>query len=259
MKKFNYNRLPFLVRGLYNLQNKLLDKNIKDTFVKHNKDIEELLETTKVFDVWKDILRRKGNETIKIFMPEIFMDAYISVYFASIGLYKQANVSLRAQLETVLRLVYFSRHPVEFSWWQEGKDYFKNKDVWFEDYIYFRRLQSIKQFQKISKKQGNNIILLDEIRKLYSLLSKYVHSRISSFQTSPVRFTPKYSNKEFRDWSKNFNKSKLYINLLLALGFSNEFENTTVTNQKKVLIAIKNSKLKKALRKSLNLKIVGVV
>jgi hypothetical protein len=245
---------------MYVSQQKWGEKNWKDALKIHaRRDIEDLLEKINVFDLWGDMLIQK-HTVAKYLIPEIFTDSYLSIHFACMGLYKQANVCLRAQLETALRLVYFSTHPVEFGWWFTGKDdFFKKKDVWSEDFYYFRRLVEIEEFQQKCKENGDAINVFSEVGQLYSKLSRYVHSSVSSFQTSPQRFTPKYKKAEFGKWLKCFKETQKYICLVLILGFANDFKTASLPVKKRILKVTEENKIKKGLRQLLGLKFRGRV
>jgi len=254
MKTFDENRLLELTKIMYEIQQKWSDKNCKETLRIHHREIEKLLQKTQVFATWKSKVANK-YKVAKELIPEIFMDAYISIPFACMGLYKQANVCLRAQLETALRLVYFSTHPVEFKWWYEGSAWYleaKSKDVWGIEYKYFRQLEEVKNFEKAS-----NFGLFDNIKNFYKVLSKYVHGGVASFQTSPNRISPKYIKGEFNKWVANFRKVQKYVNTVLILGFSETFKASGADIQRKILKVVENDKCKTGLRQSLGLRIRG--
>lgn len=256
MRTFNVNRLPELTRSTYESQQRWGDKNWKDTLKKHYKEIEKLLQKIGVFDSWKNILGNKYGKVAGELVPEIFLDAYISVHFACMGLYKQANICLRTQLETALRLVFFSMHPVEFKWWYESNEWYRGslrtKDVWGDGYRYFEQLETVKKFDKIC-----NGKLFNSIRRIYKILSRYVHSGVLSFQTTPVRVSPKYKIDAFRKWRDNFRDVQDYVNTIFSLGFADEFQGVSLNNQKKILKVVRNDKFKRGLRKSLGLKFRG--
>ena len=258
MKRFNPNRLPALTKSVYVSQQKWVEKNWKDTLKDNEREIERLLNKVCVFDIWKSALDNKF-EVSKIMMPEIFMEANLSVHYACMGLYKQAHACLRAQLETTLRLVYFSTHSVEFGWWQGGKEkYFIGKqDVWADSYQYFKKLEEVINFQRKCKENGDSFDLFKDVGRLYGKLSSYVHSGKVSFQTTPDRFSPKYKKSNFNIWAKSFLDCQKYINAILILGFSKDFKIIGLNNKKDILRVVEERKYKRGLRASLNLKFRG--
>jgi len=258
MRRFNPDRLPVLTKSVYVSQQKWVEKNWKDTLKENSRDIEKLLSKVCVFDFWKSELDNK-YEVAKILMPEIFMEANLSVHYACMGLYKQAHACLRAQLETVLRLVYFSTHSVEFGWWHGGKDeYFKKKDVWVDNYQYFRRIEEVKHFHAKCKDNGDSVNLFNDVGRLYGKLSAYVHSGKLSFQTTPDRFSPKYKKSNFNIWAKSFRDCQKCINAILILGFPKDFKNIrSLNNKKDILRVVEDSKYKRGFRVSLNLRFRG--
>jgi len=258
MRKFDVNKLTQRCKSMYKSQLSWAEKNWKDTLKLHaNKDIEKLLQQIEIYDAWKKALNDYGKISQEL-LPEIFMDSYMSIHFACMGLYKQANVCLRAQLETALRLIYFASHPVEFGWWSGGKDeYFRKRDIWADDYQYFRRLSEIQMFQRKYKETGASYDIFNRVRSLYAKLSQYVHSSISSFQTKPKQFVPTYNKVEFNKWLKAFKETEKLISILLMLVFKKEFKTLGLQDQKNILKVAQEPNLKKILRQTLGLKFRG--
>jgi hypothetical protein len=171
------------------------------------------------------------------------------------GLYKQANVCLRAQLETSLRLVYFSMHPVEYKWWCAGSTWYldsKFKDVWGPGYLYFERLEEVKCFEATC-----SVGLFGSIKTFYKTLSQYVHGSALSFQTKPNRISPKYNIGEYKKWETNFKDVQKYANTVFALGFAEAFKVSSVPMQRQILKIVKDTKYKNGIRTSLKLRITG--
>src|SRR3989304_7886553 len=158
MAKFDPNNLPELTKSMYVAQQNWSAQNWKDTLLKHSKEVEELFKKIKVYDLWENILRDKHGSVSNDLIPEIRMDAILSVHFACMGLYKQANVCLRAQLETALRLVHFSTHPVEFKWWRDGIVDLGGQEWWGKGYDYFCRLVKVKGFHETSNQTVFNAV-----------------------------------------------------------------------------------------------------
>ena len=217
-------------------------------------------------------MKNNNNSSISNLLYELYYNKLpksshsSGAFVNSYGLYKQANVSLRAELEMALRLVYFSTHRTEFKWWYEGKDYFGTRDVWGEKYSYFERLEKFKHFDRTIRsrngqentEQRGGSKLFNDISVLYNKLSRYVHSGVVSFQARG-RLSPKYKTEEFNSWAGNFRDAQRYVNTILALGFSEEFERSGSSIQRKVLRAIGSGNYKKALRQSLHLRLRGGV
>ncbi len=254
MKTFDITKMSELTRNMFQIQQSWIGKNCKETLRIHYREVEELLQQTQILVFWKNHSQRQ-DVFLKELIPEIFMDAYISVSFACFGLYKQANVCLRGQLETALRLVYFSTHPVEYSWWKKGSEWFleaQSKDVWGKEYQYFRQLDSLKGFETSS---GINV--MNDIKAFYKKLSKFVHGGATSFQTRPNRISPEYLRKEFNEWKDCFTEVQKFVNAILILGFSNTFKNMTEKEKRGILKALHDQKYKAGIKKYLGLKIKG--
>ncbi len=254
MKTFKAERLPKLTKIMYDSQQRLSKNNWEDTLKANHREIEKLLVMVSIFDTWRNTLERKYGTSARDLIKETFMDSYMSIYFACMSLYKQAHVSLRAELETVLRLVYFSSHPIELKWWKDDKAFFKGKHVWGDNYDYFMHLDDVNNFKG---KAGGE--LFDKVRAMYTTLSKYVHSNFSSFQTTIQGVAPAYKKAEFGKWLSRFKDVQKYVNTVLALGLSEDFKSLGVVNQRKVLKVIGDATYKRALKQSLGLIIRGRV
>lgn len=240
---------------MHESQEKWRNKNWEETLREHKSGIEKLIEKINLFDIWSNSLQ--DNDAAKRLIPEIFMDGYISIHFAGYGLYKYANICLRSQLETTLRLIYFSTHPVEFDWWCRGNEWYRKglatKDVWGEKYEYFRQLEYVKKFEKECDRDKKLFEEGQRVNKIYHTLSKYVHTSAFSFQTKPDDFSPKYKIEEFMKWVDNFKEIQEYINILLIFGFPKEFEKLNSTGQEKIReIAIESPHYKEKLKEVLD-------
>lgn len=248
-------KLPKLTKTMRKSEEKWRNNNWNKTIEKHTIEIEGMLARLSVLDIWSNALQK--NETAKILIPEIFMDGYVSIHFACYGLYKYAHICLRSELETTLRLIYFSTHEVEFEWWSDGSEWFRENgggDVWGRGYRYFKQLETIKGFDKEcgpraklfgKKKEG--------ITGIYSTLSKYIHTGAGYFQTKPDKVSPIYKLGETRKWIDRFKKVQEYVNVILPLGFPAQFRRMTKANGDKVSkIGISSQSHRKALKKALD-------
>lgn len=260
MKSFKPDKLPQLTKIMYDSQQKLNVNNWESTLKVNQNKVENCLEKIKVFDSWRNKLKDAHGEIAKSLIQETFLDAYMSVHFACMALYKQAHVSLRTELETALRLVYFSTHPVEFKWWREDKDYFHGKHVWGERFDYFRNLEYFQRFEEKSRiklfetDNKNNPF---NIGKIYKILSKYVHSGFPAFLTTMQSVAPAYKRADFNTWVVNFKEVQKCVNTILALGFPTEFKSLGVDSERKVLRVIGERSYKQGLKQALELKIKG--
>jgi hypothetical protein len=213
-------------------------RNWEKTLSKHGPQIEEFLRKLNTLDIWLNVLQRDG--TAKELIPEIWMDGYISITFGAMGLYKYGNMALRSSLETSLRMVYFSKHPIEFDWWKKDSRWYLDynwNDVWGKHYEYFEKLQLFKKFDDgcspnkgLFKKDAGNCL-----GRLYDSLSGSIHTRAGRFQTSPSTFSPKYAEEKFQHWMDYFIKTHTYINVLFALGFHNELKSMHTADLEKIL------------------------
>ncbi|MHA1267872.1 MAG: hypothetical protein ACTSRS_21760 [Candidatus Helarchaeota archaeon] len=255
MQDFRINNLKSLTRKIHKSQRKWRDKNWKKTLGKHGDEIEDILEKISVFNKWEN--RLKSYKVAKKLFPEIFIDAFSSVHFACFGFYKYANMCLRSELETTLRLVFFSTHPVEFKWWLEGNMVYKNilnpaKDVWGQGFLYFENLENIQKFER-NCDDSKKIFSAKKIKNLYNFLSQFIHTSAGHFQSRPGKFSPVYDLKEFRNWLNRCKEVQTYINILLTLSFSDVFKNMSENSINVILTKGVGDEYKNIIKKTLNL------
>ena len=219
------------VKGLYETFDSWNKSNWDSTLSNHDEEMKNLLDKLNLFNIWTDTL--SDNDAAAKLLPEIFYDSYMAIHFAAMGLYRYANMCLRSELETTLRLVFFSTHPVEFGWWSEGKDLFEitgKNHVWGSDYNYFIHLEKVSEFNsKCTEK------LFDKVKKSYKKLSSYVHTSSRAFQTSPGSISPKYNIGLLRGLKSEFIDIQNYIHIILILAFFDEFKNSSGPNQDDII------------------------
>lgn len=223
---------------MHSHQTKWKGKNWRTTLALHGAEIETILNKLNTFDIWLNKL--ESNETAIALIPEMWMDGYASITFAGLGLYKYANMSLRSIIETGLRIVYFSKHPVEYEWWKADSRWYSAyqwSDVWGKRYEYFEKLELFKKFEE--KGAPNKGLFKHDcgncLSKIYDSLSGSIHTRVGRFQTSATAFSPNYVEGKFGQWSDNFTKTITYMSVIFALGFNKEFNAMRPTDKTKIL------------------------
>jgi len=239
MKALKSRDLPTETEKMHESQNKWRGVNWETTLKKNKQSIEKLIAKINLFDMWSNKLR--NIPSAKILIREIFMDAYISIHFAGYGLYKYAHMCLRSELETALRLVFFSTHEVEFNLWSKGKEWYREKynwpDVWGRGYAYFTLLDVIKEFEELC--DDNKKLFGDKgkgaISRVHKELSKFIHSGAGHFQTRADRVSPKYDSGEFKKWRETYERVQIYIHIILTLGLASKFKDMTPTQRNKIL------------------------
>jgi hypothetical protein len=239
MANFRINNLSEKTRIMHDTQMRWREKNWKESLKKNNFEIEKLLSLIELFDIWKNRLQR--NEAIRLLSREIYTDAYFSIHLSCFGLYKYAHMSLRSVFETTLRLIYFSNHQLELEWWQSGEekwigDLLKGMDVWGQNFKYFAYIPQIKIFEENCPPdkwllKGDN----PKLKVIYSKLSKHVHSVGPYLQTRHGSLSPKYKQTEFQNWCEIFKEVQRYVNILLALCFSEKFKNMPTDERNRIL------------------------
>lgn len=241
MPTFKKADLPEKTQIMHSSQNRWRKKNWEDSLKNKSNDLETLLSLIEVFDIWKNRLPK--DDATKSLSREIFADAYISIHLSSFALYKNAYMSLRSQLETALRLIYFSAHPLEYKLWLDGDekwigDLLKSSDVWGINFKYF---MYIPEVNKLENTLPQNLRLINhnaaKLRDVYGKLSKHVHSGGPFLQTRLGRLSPKYNQAEFDLWCEIYKDVQKYINILFALCFSDAFKKMP-TNESDLILNV---------------------
>jgi len=239
MLRFNVNSLPGRTKNMHKTQSLWRKRNWQRTLKEHHSEIETSLNLIEFFDYWNTKLTH--DEVTKTLSKEIYSDSYLSIHFACFGLYKYAHMSLRSEFETALRLIYFSNHPLEFAWWQSGnekwtRDLLKGSDVWGQDFKYFNHIPEIISFES-NCPQNKRLLGGNEpqLKKIYSILSKHVHSVAPYLQTRHGSLSPKYIQSEFDTWAIIFKDVQRYVNILLVLGFPDKFKSMNTVVQNRIL------------------------
>ncbi len=181
------------------------------------------------------------------------MDSYATIYFSYSALYKYANSTLRSLLETALRIGYFAFHPVEYGWWRKDKDWkTKTKNVWGDGYEYFQSIDKINEIDKKLTDAKVKIRMFDgskyTIPKIYTELSKSVHTLYNSRQTIEDNYLPRFNEGNFNKWSIKYNEIMTEINLFYISVFSKQFEDLTISDKTIILdIGLASEEIRKAL------------
>jgi len=212
--------------------NKVLSQNLIRSLKEFKKEVEIICEQSRCLNCWSNALQ--AYESAKL-ISEIFVDLYASIHFSGCALYKYADMALRSALENSLNLAYFVNHPVEFGWWEKGKEWYLESKVqhpWGEAYSYFKYLGSGLSNSKASER------LVTHISSEYKELSKSIHSSSLRLQTGGAKLSPSVDIKRFESWSRRIQKIVSVINALLILACNKQFRDMTKSDKNLVLSAI---------------------
>lgn len=237
MPKFKIRNLKPHTLGMHKHQKRWRNKVWQKTLANHDNQIEVCLSKLEVLSIWST--QFDGVEAAQELIPETWMDGYVSLTFAGMGLHKYANMSLRSSLETALRFVYFSNHPIEYNWWKNGSRwYMKNGSThpWGKRFKYFTHLTAFKEFARVcpnhKKFFGKSRTSLN---RLYRRLSESIHTRAGQFQTSETSFSPIYDKRKFFEWFMLFRNTQTCINIVFALSVKDHFKDIPVADKKAIL------------------------
>ena len=240
--RFKIDDLPTLVKDMYKTQTDWRNKNYKKTLLNHSSQIENIFETFGVFDEWFSCLH--NDDVAMKLLPEMYFDAYASITYSCFAMYKYAYMCLRSELETALRLIFFSNHHVEFNWWLKNTHWYmkRNPDqVWGRDYTYFTLLDKVKEFDGECEENDQLFRGSENIRRVYARLSRYIHSGADFFQTEPYRLSPNYNLGKVNQWSDMWKRVQCYINILLLLSYIHIIKDSNDSYNKIIELSISDN------------------
>ena len=229
---------------------KSIRESMKSTFISGNSKPDPYMTRIDILDIWANALQE--NEACQQLFQELVVDSFSTVFFSYSGLYKYANATLRSSLETALRIAYFAFHPVEYQWWKKEKNWQSNtKNVWGNGYEYFISIDKIGNADKKLKAanlQGLFNGSSHSIPKIYSVLSKSVHTLYSSLQTGKNNYSPTFDLPTFKKWSAMYDSVMSRINLLYVCVFEPEYGKIASSERTKILdIGIASEEMKEIL------------
>ncbi|MCW4004934.1 MAG: hypothetical protein NWE95_13595 [Candidatus Bathyarchaeota archaeon] len=233
MKRLVLRDLGEATRLIYENQRDWSRKNWCKSLDEHASETEKLLEQLSALYIWNNKLQ--SVPAAKELIPEVWMDIYVSITFANMGLYKHANMSLRSALETGLRLIYFSTHPTEYNWWKLGQKFGQDErnDVW-GGWDYFGTL--FLDFEQLCAMDDMDLFKFNRkwVTELYRNLSGSIHTHAKRLQTT-TGYSPKYDSAKYIEWKDFFCQTNTYLNILLTLGFTTTFKKMQTGDKSKIL------------------------
>lgn len=145
-------------------------------------------------------------------LREMQSDSVTSFSQAMLGLYKNAVGTSRNILEHCIGHVFFSVHPIEYEWWNEGE--FKLEFLKHLDFIF-----KIRLFKELNK----SMEIKGKLNKEYKVLSKFVHGQGSEhMQSFEAVYEFGYDRNLLHKWSSHYrNVCKLCTIMLLVYHHKN--------------------------------------
>lgn len=201
-------------------------ENLNQSLVAFGSDVDQIIRSSESLNCWSNALQAHGLASL---VSEIFIDIYASIHFSLCGLYKYADMALRSALENTLNVAYFHGHPVEYSWWQKGSEWYltnKQPHPWGDGYNYFQLLAS-----ELPGNRGENTIE-KELSAEYRALSKSIHSTSLKLQTKGLKLAPTVDIARFKQWSERMNRVLSLINSVLVLALQDKFGKMTKPDTK---------------------------
>lgn len=228
---------------------KSIGMSMKDSLKYNRTFLEKSLKKIDTIDIWANSLQ--DNDSCTQLLQELVMDSFTSVVFSFSGLYKYANATLRSSLETSLKVAYFSKHPIEYGWWKKDKSWQSNvKNVWGTGYDYFKSIENVEVIDKSLKGSGLFKSGRYTIPRIYSDLSKYVHTGFNRRQMTGENYSPEFDRDFFRKWNNTYTEVMRKINLLFICIFNTEFVSLSSSDKLKILdVGIDSPRIKTTLLK----------
>ena len=213
--------------------NKLLSANLQKSLRSFGTDLDDVMRVSNSLNCWSNALQATGSAGL---VAEIFIDLYVSIHLSLFGLYKYADMALRSALETSLNAAYFSTHPVEFHWWQDGKEWYvegsRSQHPWGDGYNYFKLLAA----ELPGSKAGEP--LEKELKAEYKALSRSIHSASQKLQTKGAKLAPALDTTRFKTWALRFRRTLSLINIVLTICLQDRFGNMRQSDKETIKSSI---------------------
>lgn len=119
---------------------KVLDENFNISLMENENIIKKILFQIEVIE---EIIN-KTNKAANIMMKEVVYDLETSIYSGLIGLYRNAYISLRSEIELCLAYIYFVDHNYNYIFWK--------RDIMAQLVEYLKK-KFQKNIQNFSKKR----------------------------------------------------------------------------------------------------------
>jgi len=212
--------------------NTALSRILIQSLSNYQSDVQTIIKHSRSLNCWSNALQ--GNHSAKL-VSEIFVDLYVSIHFSLCALYKYADMALRSALENSLNLAYFCTHPVEFRWWEKGREWYPKRGSqhpWGEAYNYFRHLGS-----ELTDSKANEI-LVKHVSHEYRELSRSIHSSSLRLQTAGAKLSPSMDARKFKSWALRVRKVLSIVNAVLILSLHDRFRNMNKADKELIVSAI---------------------
>ncbi|MCU9811667.1 hypothetical protein [Paraclostridium sp. AKS81] len=203
------------VTDLLNSALENFNKNMGITLENHNIDISALITKIDVIDNWSKI--KSDLNCIKV-LDEVKYDLITSIQFASMGIYRNAFISLRSALELGIGFISFVDNNYKYLLWIKNEDNItwaslkdKEKGVLSKKYITL--------FLDVNEDIVDTInIKADES---YSICSEYVHGKYNFMQTLNCNKLI-YDKEKFNLFLSTLNNIMEILNLLYSIRFKED-------------------------------------
>lgn len=218
----------------------ILSKNVMKSISAQHPKVKSIVDSIQSLDCWSNNLQ--ANDSSAQLISEIFVDLFVSLLFTLRGLYKYADMALRSALENALNLCYFYTHPIEFGWWQSGREWYNTPHPWGEGYAYFKNLTGSPAGRRLFEEQ---------VKREYQQLSRSIHSSSQRLQTAGSMLSPVVDRGRLGSHLKVTERTISLINTILTYTFSEEFSDMSSTE--KALISMSMTEQHRSLLRMLKL------
>lgn len=198
--------------------------NISETLKNNNTDISKLITKIELIDNWNNV--KLDINCIKL-LHEVKYDLITSIQFASMGIYRNAFISLRSALELGISFVKFVDDNYHYMLWCKNKYNITWSSLISKD----DGVLTIKYLNLFSDIDENKINLIrDRVDESYSICSESVHGKFIYMQTFyDTRLN--YDSHRFDVFIKTFNDIVDSLNIMYALRFSQDIDKMNGENK----------------------------
>lgn len=220
------------VKNIMGNISKNLNSNMDKCLYIHSKNISNVLLKIDLID---DLIGESNDFECTKILDEVKYDLITSTYFASIGLYRNAFISLRSSLELGTGLMYFLDRNYEYLLWKNGSQdliwsVLTDKDNGIYSYKY------LSLFEELDKQICDR--LYETSKEAYRICSEYVHGKYGFMQTKN-NIKIEYDEDKITLWNRSINNVLDILSIVYSIRFNKRIDLLEEDN-KETLHSIEN-------------------
>lgn len=183
---------------------------------------------------WRTEVYTRAPGPIRDMLLEAQNDAVQSLVLGHLGMWRPALQSLRSCIEAVVRIAFFTDHPVELGWWTGKSGFSISIRKTIQEYLPKHPL--VEPFAGVAGIPD----VTSQLYEQYSLLSKAVHASAISFRMTKagdVSFSNS-SATDYGQWLACHRKTLQAVSLLMLMLNRSQLRGTAHSGLRKLLSVV---------------------